>query len=187
MVVTILAEPRSGSTNLTHWFDCNKNVTTLFEPSNPNSKWFQKNIEPKDYKYNTKHLCIKEIYYPGINWDSLLSVSDKIIVLYRENGQEQLESFLNSIKTNNWHTHYVYNLEENDVLNENAIFFNKLKTEFKEKYINKEFFTISYEELYYKNRIEKIVNYLNIPDIKNIKFPIGTKYREYINKTNTVI
>jgi hypothetical protein len=187
MVITILAEPRSGSTNFTHWVGFNKNFTILFEPTNPNSKWFQKNIEPKDYKYNTKHLCIKEIYYSGINWDSLLNISDKIIVLYRENGQEQLESFLNSIKTNNWHTHYVYKPEENDLLSEKAKYFNELKEEFKKNYINGEFFTISYEELYYKNGIEKIVNYLNIDDVKNKEFPIGTKYRIYANKSKTLI
>ena len=52
MVITILAEPRSGSTNLTNWFYCNENFTTLFEPLNPISKWFQKNVEPKTYLIN---------------------------------------------------------------------------------------------------------------------------------------
>ena len=187
MVITILAEPRSGSTNLTNWFYFNKNFTTLFEPANPGSKWYQNEIVPKDYKYNTKHLCIKEIYYPDINWDSLLNMSDKIIVLYRENSQEQLESFLNSIKTNNWHTNYVYKAEENDLLNEKSNYFNTLKKEFKENYIDKDFFTISYEELYYNNGFEKIVNYLNTEDVKNIAFPVGKKYRIYTNKTNTLI
>jgi hypothetical protein len=37
MVVTILAEPRSGSTNLTNWFYHNKDFTTLFNP-----EWNQK-------------------------------------------------------------------------------------------------------------------------------------------------
>lgn len=187
MIVTILAEPRSGSTNLTNWFYFNKNFTALFEPANSGSKWYQNGTSPKDYKYNTKHLCIKEIYYPGINWDPLINVSDKIIVLYRENIQEQLESFLNSIKTNNWHTNYVYKPEENDLLNEKTIFFNALKTEFKENYIDKGFFRISYEELYYSNGFEKIVNYLDIADVKNIGFPVGNKYRIYANKTKTLI
>lgn len=187
MVITILAEPRSGSTNLINWFYRNKNFTLLFEPSNPTSNWFQNKIEPKDYTYNTKHLCIKEIYYPGINWDSLLNISDKVIVLYRENKQEQLESFLNSIKTNNWHTNYVYKPEENDLLNENANYFNTLKKQFKENYIDKDFFTISYEDLYYNNGFEKIINYLNMENIKNIGFPVGNKYRIYVNKTNTLI
>jgi uncharacterized protein YrzB (UPF0473 family) len=186
MVITILAEPRSGSTNLLYWFYHNKNFTLLFEPSNPASKWFQNKIEPKDYKYNTKHLCVKEIYYPGINWHSLLNVSDKIIVLYRENGQEQLESYLNSIKTNKWHTNYVYKPEENDLLNEKTIFFNTLKFEFKENYIDKEFFTISYEELYYNNSFQKILDYLDIDELENKNFPLGKKYRIDI-KVNKLI
>ena len=186
MVVTILAEPRSGSTNLTNWFYFNKNFTTLFEPANPGSKWFQNKIHPKDYKYKTKHLCIKEIYYPNINWDLLLGASDKIIVLYRENAQEQLESFLNALNTDNWHLPYVYENFKTSITKEKTEYFNILKSEFKEKYINnKDFFTISYEELYYNNGFEKIVNYLNIEEVKNIKFPIGNKYR--INKTKTLI
>ena len=187
MVITILAEPRSGSTNLTNWFYFNKNFTTFFEPLNPISKWVQNGIEPKDYKYNTKHLCLKEIYYPHKNWENLIATSDKIIVLYRENGQEQLESFLNSIKTNNWDNEYIYKPETNNFLNEKSIYFNRLKTEFKEKYINNNFFTISYEDLYYNNGFEKIVNYLNIPEVKNIGFPVGSRYRIYANKTNTLI
>jgi hypothetical protein len=185
MVITILAEPRSGSTNLLYWFYHNKNFTLLFEPFNPASKWYQNEIVPKDYKYNTNHLCIKEIYYPGINWDSLLNVSDKIIVLYRENGQEQLESYLNSIKTNKWHTNYIYKPEENDLLNEKTIFFNTLKLEFKEKYINNTtYFKISYEELYYNNGFQRIVDYIDLPEIVNIDFPYGQKYRieKNINK-----
>ncbi len=147
MVVIILAEPRSGSTNLTNWFYFNKNFTTLFEPSNPESKWFQNNIEPKDYRYNTKHLCIKETYYPNINWNFLLDISDKIIVLYRENTQEQLESFLNSVVTNNWSKSYVYKNIDDTFTKEKTKFFNQLKSEFKQKYVdNSKYFKISYEE-----------------------------------------
>jgi hypothetical protein len=187
MVITILAEPRSGSTNLTHWFEFNKNFTALFEPTNPKSKWYQNKIKPKDYKYDAKHLCIKEIYYPGIDWEQLISISDKIIVLYRENTKEQFESYLTSTKTNNWHINYVYTPQENDLLSEKAKYFNELKKEFREKYINDGFFTISYEELYYNNGFGKIINYLNIPDLENIGFPIGTKYRIYVDKAKTLI
>ena len=70
MVVTILAEPRSGSTNLANWFYLNKNFTTLFIPSDPKSKWY-KSESPKDYKYNTQHLLIKEDYYHYKNYDEL--------------------------------------------------------------------------------------------------------------------
>jgi len=185
MIITILAEPRSGSTNLTNWFRLNKNFTTLLEPTNIESKWYQNKIQPKDYKYYTKHLCVKEIYYPNINQDSLLNISDRIIILYRENEQEQLESFLNGLNTDNWHLPYIYENPKKPITKEKTEYFNILKSEFKEKYVNKDFFTISYEELYYNNGFEKIVNYLNIEEVKNIGFPIGNKYR--INKTKTLI
>jgi hypothetical protein len=188
MIITILAEPRSGSTNLTNWFYFNKNFTTLFEPLNPISKWFQNGKELKDYKYNTKHLCIKEIYYPNINWDLLLDVSDKIIVLYRENEQEQLESFLNALSTDNWHLPYVYKKQENPITKEKTEYFNILKTEFKEKYLDKEFFKISYEELYYNNGFQRILDYLNIDCLENKNFPYGKKYRIDVNKeTNKLL
>ena len=39
MFVTIIAEPRSGSTNLANWFYFNSSFTTLFEPMNPTTRW----------------------------------------------------------------------------------------------------------------------------------------------------
>jgi hypothetical protein len=177
MVITLLCEPRSGSTNLTNWFYFNKNFTTLFEPLNPISKWFQKNIEPDQYQYNTKYLCLKEIYYPHKNWDSIIKISDKIIILYRENYQDQLESFLNSVTTNNWDMPYVYEERKSLLIKEKSEYFKTLKTEFKEKYLDKEFFKISYEELYYNNGFQKIVDYIDLECVKNEKFPYGKKYR----------
>jgi hypothetical protein len=185
MVITILAEPRSGSTNLANWFRLNKNFTTLLEPTNSAARWYQNEIEPKDYKYDTKHLCVKEIYYPNINRDSLLNVSDKIIILYRENEQEQLESYLIALNKEEWHVPYVYTKKENLFTKKTTEYFNTLKSEFKEKYLNENYFTISYEDLYYNNGFEKIVNYINIDEVKNIGFPLGGKYR--INKTQDLI
>jgi uncharacterized protein YrzB (UPF0473 family) len=187
MVITILAEPRSGSTNLTNWFYFNKNFTTLFEPLNPYSNGFQKNKEPKDYKYKTKHLCLKEVYYPHKDWDSLLSISDKVIVLYRENGQEQLESFLSALTTNNWDKQYVYIIKNNTFIDEKTEYFKTLKSEFKMKYVNSDYFTISYEELYYNNGFQKILNYLNIDELENKNFPYGSKYRVNLNKPRSLI
>jgi len=64
MIVTIIAEPRSGSTNLAIWFSHLESFTVLFEPTNPtiagNNKFI--NILPIDWKYNTNHMLVKEIY-----------------------------------------------------------------------------------------------------------------------------
>ena len=58
MVVLLLCEPRSGSTNLTNWFYNNKDFTTLYNPDiEPNYRslssvrWYQEGKSPKDYKY----------------------------------------------------------------------------------------------------------------------------------------
>jgi hypothetical protein len=176
MVITILAEPRSGSTNLANWFYFNKNFTTLFVPSDPQSKWY-KPESPKNYKYNKNHLLIKEDYYHHKNFDELISISDKIILIYRENTEEQIESWTNAITTKNWDNQWVSNSIKN--INETQ-FFIELKNSFKKEYLNKDYFKISYEELYYNDGINRIKEYIKIDGFGN--FPIGKKYRIDINK-----
>jgi hypothetical protein len=183
MIITILAEPRSGSTNLANWFYLNKNFTTLFIPSDPQSKWY-KSESPKDYKYNTQHLLIKEDYYHYKNFNDVLDISDKVICLYRENTEEQIESWINAKKTNNWHNNWVLkNIKNIDETN----FFIELKNSFKKEFLTKNYFKISYEELYYNNGFQKIIEYLNIDCVKNENFPIGEKYRIIVNKTKNLI
>jgi len=56
--------------------------------------------------------------------------------------------------------------------------FLELMSKFKKEYIdNSDFFKISYEELYYKNGFQRIVDYINIPEVQNTNFPYGRKYR----------
>lgn len=173
MIITILSEPRSGSTNLINWFYHNKEFTILFLPSDPESKWYTSK-NPKEYKYNTKYLLIKEDYYHYKNYEDLMKISDKIILLYRENEKEQIESWVNAKTTNNWDRQWK---ESNIIMNEEVLFFKKLKKLFKETYLNKNFFKVSYEELYYKTGFDKLLNYLNIDGLENKNFPIGQKYR----------
>jgi len=84
VVITILAEPRSGSTNLTNFFESNKDITILQEPLNEYGKSYKKNIPINRWTYNTNHLLIKEVYDPNKNLKELIQFSDKIIILYRE-------------------------------------------------------------------------------------------------------
>jgi hypothetical protein len=183
MIITILAEPRSGSTNLTNWFYFNKNFTTLFMPSDPKSKWYKKE-SPKEYKYNTEHLLIKEDYYHYKNYDELFSISDKIILLYRENLEEQIESWTNAKLTNNWDNEW---LSKNIKSETETIFFTELKNNFKKEYLDKNYFSISYEELYYRNGFQKILDYLSINYLENKNFPIGKKYKINATKPKTII
>lgn len=188
MVISLLCEPRSGSTNLANWFYIQKNIDVLFEPLNPVSEWYQNGINPSQYKKVKDILCIKEVYYPHKKWEDLIAISDKIIVLYRENSTEQLESFLNSVVTNNWSKSYVYKNINDIFTKEKAEYFNQLKSEFKQKYVdNSEYFKISYEELYKNNGFQKILNYLNVDGLENEGFPYGEKYRIIPSKPITLL
>jgi len=183
MIITILAEPRSGSTNLTNWFYFNQNFTTLFIPSDTKSKWY-KNVSPKEYTYTTKHLLIKEDYYHYKNFEELISISDKVILLYRENIEEQIDSWTNAKLTKNWENQWVYKNIKDD--NE-TLFFTQLKNSFKQEYLDKNYFKISYEELYYNNGFKKILDYLSMDELENKNFPYGKKYRINVNKGKTII
>jgi hypothetical protein len=186
MIITILAEPRSGSTNLANWFYHNKNFTTLFEPiTSPKWKWYKHGVSPKLWEYKTPHLLVKESFRPETNFSELIEISDKVIILYRENINEQTESWLNANKTNNWDKAWIF--KENLIRNENDSYFNEIKKGIKENYLNKNYFNISYEELYYNGGFQKVLDYLNIDGLENKNFPYGQKYRIDVNKPRSLI
>lgn len=173
MVITFLCEPRSGSTNFTNWFYGKKNISVLYLPSDNKSKWYLKET-PKNYKYNTEFLIVKEDYYPEKNFDELIEISTKTVLLYRENISEQIESWINSKKTNNWDGKWVF--KSYDDINEEK-YFKYLKSEFYKNFLSKDYFKISYEELYYKNGFDSVLKYLKIPSLENAGWPYGEKYR----------
>ena len=149
MIITILAEPRSGSTNFTNWFYFNKNFTILFEPiTSPKWKWYKHGTPPKLWEYKTPHL-------------------------------------LNVNKTNNWDKVWVF--KEDLIKNEDESYFNQIKNGIKEKYLNQNYFSISYEELYYNNGFQKVLDYLNMDELENKNFPYGQKYRIDDNKPKSLI
>jgi hypothetical protein len=182
MIITIIAEPRSGSTNLTKWFYSNKNFTALYEPiTSPKLRWYKHGVSPKLWKYETPHLLVKEIYNLGVDFSELIEISDKLIILYRENTVEQTQSWLNAFKTKNWANQWVFN--EEFIKNENPSFFNQIKKGIKEDYLDKDYFNISYEELYYNNGFQKVLDYLNMDELENKNFPYGQKYRVNVDKS----
>ena len=200
MIITILAEYRSGSTNLAKWFGLNSDFTVLVEPLNPNgignrrqiSKITKYEKNPKTWNYPTKHLLVKEIYdktIPELN--DLIKISDKIIILYRENIELQLESLVNGYITNNFETKWVHKPvdksrldKKTNLLIEN--FFN-VKNDIKNDLIESQnYFTISYEELYFNNGFQKLVDYINLEEVQNINFPFGEKYRVDFDKSKLI-
>lgn len=178
MLISIINEPRSGSSNLASWFSYREGFTVWFLPSYSESICYQNGVNPKDYKYSTEHLILKEDFFLGLNFDDLIVASDKIIILHRLNEIEQFESLITCLKTNEYNSFYKYEKDDSDWAMEELVKFKELKRQFNEKYIDKhEFFTITYEELYYQNGFKKILNYLNIDGLKNVDFPMGEKCR----------
>jgi len=189
MIISILSEPRSGSSNLLFWFGQSDKFSVILEPSNseanptyPTKVNHDVLIEnPNDiltWKYNTEHLVIKEICDPKQNYESLISNSDKVILLYRSNFQEQLESWLMSVNTKKWGGEYFY--DESIIVNRNYEFLKEIKDKIKE-YTSSGNLLISYEELYFGNGIEKLLDFIGVSNLNSIKFPYGKKFRKEIN------
>ena len=180
MKILLLCEPRSGSTNFANWFIGN-DFTVLFNPDleiNGNTlkknTWFQGKLSPSEYKYKTKNLVIKVDFYHDKNYDEFIDSCDKIICLYRENEDDQIQSWINSKKTNNWDRQYFFEYRDDP---EEIDFFKELKYSFKKKYLDQDLFSVSYEELYEGKGIYRVIEYLQIEDLKNKKWPIGFRYR----------
>lgn len=184
MVITILCEPRTGSTNLLNWFGSHDNYSFVFEPfNNPiccKTK-SSKNIifnNKKDitlWQYNTDNIVIKEIAHSRINYEYFLKNSDKVIVLFRENYEEQTKSFLMSSATQNFFNPYSY--DKDMIKDETSVYLENTKNEIK-KYFNSEYFLTSYEDLYYNGKIKQVIDYIGTNDLNQDTFPYGTKYRK---------
>jgi hypothetical protein len=187
MIISLIVEPRSGSTNLANCFYNNIDFTVLFQPSDPKSKWYTKDT-PNDYRYLTKHLMIKEDFLSNNYFKELVGISDKVIFLYRENIEEQISSWVNAKITDNWENNWSY---DSKIMLDNEteiIFFKYLK----EKFVsfmeaNPNSLKISYEELYNNNGFDKIREFLGLDNTKDIIFPIGKRYRVNVNKSKKFI
>lgn len=185
MIITILCEPRTGSTNLCNSFRKEKNFTVLYEPiTQKNNNFYpetlsiiKNNYNPKLWHYKTDYCVVKEVLSDDVNiFADLIAISKKIILLYRENDEEQFESFSHALISNVWHSEWQY--KKNFIINDNHLsHFKKVKKLFNNLLQTTDYFRISYEDLYYNNGIEKIKNYLQIDELKYMQFPIGKRYR----------
>ena len=185
MKILILAEPRSGSVNLANWFSFNTKFTMFFNPNmQPETegfimdRWPVNGIIPKGTKDKTEHLLIKLDFFQNKDYLFFTEIVDKVILLYREDETKQIESWINAKTSNNWIDKWLYS-DNNFKLDETEVsFFKELKDSFRKRYLsNPNYFKISHEELYYNNGFQRIIDYINLPEVKNINFPHGEKYR----------
>jgi hypothetical protein len=123
--------------------------------------------------------------------NDLIQISDKIIVLYRENLEVQLESFINGSITNKWDAKWMYKfIDDTNIDKKTQLLidnFFEVKNDIKKDLIESEkYFTISYEELYFNNGFQKLVDYINLEEVQNINFPFGEKYRIDFDKNKFI-
>jgi hypothetical protein len=188
MVYTIIAEGRSGGQTLTEWFKLSlPNFIVAHEPFNCDNFNFTKNTNKTDFTWvdKNKNYFVKELFSEDIL--PLLSISDKVMCLYRENWEEQIKSLLYAMKTNKWHIKYTEDnvkklVSDDDVINFYNSGFKEKKEAFQSFIVKNNLISISYEQLYYDNGIEKIKEHFNINS--NINFPLGQKY---LTKENILI
>lgn len=178
MIILLIAEIRSGSTNLAKWLkESLPDFQLLNEPYNPKSSHFI-----GDSKIDvTKNYIISEKFFnnePLLN--NLIAISDFVICLHREDVTSQTESYIIADSTNNWYDVYVDDdISKNiDVeFGDKKKSFIKLKNDFQLFILNSGFKTFTYEGLYYGEQIIELKNYLNIES--TISFPYGEKYRKF--------
>jgi LPS sulfotransferase NodH len=188
MRILLLCEPRSGSTNLAHWFSENKDFTVLHEPLNSDSIHYMNNLPLDKWHFNTKHFLIKEIYLGIDGLVDLIKMSDKVVLLYRENYVEQFESWLSAARTNNWTNEWSNYGNRFKAYDREISYFKNMKDAFNQFSLdNPNYLKISYEELYFNDGLQILLNHLNIESLENKNFPHGKKYRTTHKTPRTLI
>lgn len=183
MVYTLIAEPRSGGTDLTDWFE---EVLTGFtiaqEPYLKNSENFFSHTEDvTDVKWIDEHenVFIREIYERGRDFTNLINRSDKVFCLYRNNWYAQTKSKLFHQYQTEYRRHYTKK-EMDEIANHDMIVdhyyveFGKDKKSFQNFIKTNKFMSVSYENLYYGNDIQKIIEFFNFNT--DIKFPLSVRH-----------
>lgn len=185
MIILLIAEIRSGSTNLAKWLkESLPNFQLLNEPYNPKSSHFigdSKIDKTKNYIISEKFFNNEELL------NELISISDFVFCLYREDVKSQTESYIIADTTNNWYDVYVDDVISKNIdvdFDDKKNSFHKLKNDFQIFIKNSGIKSFTYEELYYDNGIHKLKDHINIQS--NIPFPYGQKYRKFDIKKSIV-
>jgi hypothetical protein len=183
MVYTLLAEPRSGGTDLMDWFGAVLSGFTIAqEPYLRNSlNLFSHTEDVTDVKWIDEHknVFIREIFERQRDFTNLINRSDKVFCLYRKNWYAQTKSKLFV----QHHDEYkrIYTKKEMDelvshdmVVNHYQMEFSKDKNAFQDFIKSHNLMCVSYEDLYYQNDIQKVIDFLNLKT--DIKFPLSVRH-----------
>lgn len=190
MKILLLCEPRSGSTMLGNWFIENQNFDVRFESCANDSAYWVGGIPSNNVpRPGCDHLVLKEVFYGRmsqhkVDWVQYMDYCDKTVFLYREDEEDQIISWNHAIVTGNFCSPYPGGVVE--LVDSHVEYFRGVKKhfkEFREKYKDRAL-TISYEDLYMRNKIHILKEYLNLTEELTTKFPLGQRYRYSIDRKN---
>lgn len=181
MIITILSEPRSGSTNLHYWLKKSDiNLISVFEPYNKISEDFITDIRfDLSWIDFNKNYIINEKYFPDCgDLTEITKISDKVVCIFREDSKSQIESFIVADVKQRWKDQYSDTdiiLQHIEEFQYQIKYMERLKIEFKQFIDDNNFKSFSYEDLYYRGKIEEFKEFLGLKI--DTSFPYGTKYR----------
>ena len=178
---------------LGRWFHAQNEFDVRYESLIEKSKYWIDG-KPESYKIGKgyKYLVLKEVYYTDyeaqLDWNKFIDTFDKVVFLFREDKKDQLKSWNYCIHTGNWSNPYNYNKNIPINIDKQNYFF-ELKdrfTNFRFKNKNKGLI-ISYEDLYIRNKITILKEYLGLSDKLKRPFPEGQRLRHNKIKNTELI
>ena len=186
MTILMIAEARSGSTNLAKWLKKSlPDFNLLNEPFNYRSSDYVGETGTIDYSQD--NIISEKYFFNETLIQDMVDNSDIIFTLHREDSTSQIESYIMAHKTNNWYKEYtptdVYGNIDESIQTELDKFY-KSKEDFKKYIVDNNLTSFTYENLYFNNQIDKLKSFLNIES--DIQFPYGNKYRKDVDKKTII-
>ena len=185
-MVSILCTSRSGSTNLALYLSKLLNLELDISPFMDSKKKITDLKKNKFYKIMIHQMPsdFDSLFEFG---EKIINISDKVILLDRENKLEQSESLAFRKKKygnlyNEYHIKEPYTDIDNDMVQECMFHFNEHGIALKQlsKKYNIPLFT--YESIYYGNRLKDVLKYLKL----NENIDIAKKYIDISNKERII-
>ena len=178
MVITIIAEPRTGGSHLVESIHkALPNFELAAEPWNgaPNKYTETRDVRNIGWINNYENIIIKEIYEYKRDFIPLIHRSDIVFCIYKENWYAQIKSILYSRNFDEWQWEYkkkdvdnsVSDVKIYDTYYNNFKWYKKDFQDFIRKY---NFPNISYENLYYQNGVDEIKKVFGLDE--SFQFPI---------------
>jgi len=191
MRILIIAEGRTGGTTLMEYLSNElSGYISITEPyTNPIKGWVKDVEWIKEYE----NCIVKEIFKDKYNLPKLAEQCDKVFCVYRNNWYEQTKSILYSEKVGFIRDYNVTDVDKlitDEMINERYRYFvREDKKQFQNFIRDNNYLSVSYEDLYYGNGIDKIKDYLGIqtqnifpPVERYLKDSEGNPYKPQNNK-----